>query len=317
MGANDYNSDLEVGSIVFTNPSNSQTVVGNVNFENSSSDTSSTDVTILQYSENGVWVIYYIELYDSEGNVTTHYTSELSSLGFETELYVISSPVDDTDPTLTYFSLDPDTLNVNDGLIELNISLGAMDDLSGLSAGSVVFNSPSNSIVVGNINYNGNLTDTLFTVIDNQQNQDLNEVGNWQVYYISVYDIIGNETTYYTSELDSLGYETGFFIEDALGNNKVALLPKRVTLYQNYPNPFNPVTTLDYDLSDDVMVKISIYDMNGNLVRNLLKEDQAAGQRSVKWNATNQNGQPISAGVYLYSIEADGLIQTKKMIFLK
>ena len=44
-----------------------------------------------------------------------------------------------------------------------------MDDLSGLSAGSVVFNSPSNSIVVGNINFNGNLTDTLFTVIDNQQ----------------------------------------------------------------------------------------------------------------------------------------------------
>ena len=317
MGADDYNSDLEVGSVVFTNPSNSQTVVGNVNFENSSSDTSSTDVTILQYSENGVWVIYYIELYDSEGNVTTHYTSELSSLGFETELYVISSPVDDTDPTLTYFSLDPDTLNVNDGLIELNISLGAMDDLSGLSAGSVVFNSPSNSIVVGNINYNGNLTDTLFTVIDNQQYEDLNEVGNWQVYYISVYDIIGNETTYYTSELDSLGYETGFFIEDALGNNKVALLPKRVTLYQNYPNPFNPFTTIDYDLLDDVMVKISIYDMNGNLVRNLLRENQTAGHRSVKWNATNQNGQPISAGVYLYSIEADGLIQTKKMIFLK
>ena len=199
----------------------------------------------------------------------------------------------------------------------MNISLGAMDDLSGLSAGSVVFNSPSNSIVVGNINYNGNLTDTLFTVIDNQQYEDLNEVGNWQVYYISVYDIIGNETTYYTSELDSLGYETGFFIEDALGNNKEALLPKRVTLYQNYPNPFNPFTTIDYDLSDDVMVKISIYDMNGNLVRNLLRENQTAGHRSVKWNATNQNGQPISAGVYLYSIEADGLIQTKKMIFLK
>ena len=317
MGANDYNSDLEVGSIVFTNPSNSQTVVGNVNFENSSSDTSSIDVTILQYSENGVWVIYYIALYDSEGNATTHYTSELSSLGFETELYVISSPVDDTDPTLTYFSLDPDTLNINDGLIELNISLGALDDLSGLSSGSVVFNSPSNSIVVGNINYNGNLTDTLFTVIDNQQNQDLNEVGNWQVYYISVYDIIGNETTYYTSELDSLGYETGFFIEDALGNNKEALLPKRVTLYQNYPNPFNPFTTIDYDLSDDVMVKISIYDMNGNLVRNLLRENQTAGHKSVKWNATNKNGQPISAGVYLYSIQADDLIQTKKMIFLK
>ena len=90
-----------------------------------------------------------------------------------------------------------------------------------------------------------------------------------------------------------------------------------MTLHQNYPNPFNPVTTLRYDLAKDVMVKVSIYDMNGNLVRNLIREVQTAGQRSVKWNAANQRGQPVSAGVYLYSIEADGLIQTKKMILLK
>ena len=90
-----------------------------------------------------------------------------------------------------------------------------------------------------------------------------------------------------------------------------------MTLHQNYPNPFNPVTTLSYDLSKDVMVKVSIYDMNGNLVKNLLKEDQGVGHRSVQWNATNQAGQPVSAGIYLYSIEADGLIQTRKMILLK
>ena len=102
-----------------------------------------------------------------------------------------------------------------------------------------------------------------------------------------------------------------------LGNDTDTLLPRLMTLHQNYPNPFNPVTTLRYDLAKDVMVNISIYDMNGNLVRNLIRENQTAGQRSVKWNATNQIGQPVSAGVYLYSIEADGLIQTRKMILLK
>lgn len=174
MGADDYNSDLESGSIVLINPSNTQTVVGNIYYNNLSSDTASTEVAILQYSENGTWEIFYIELYDEEGNVTTHDTSELIDLGFETELYVISSPVDNSDPVLTYFSLDPDTLDQSEGVIELNITLGAIDDLSGLSEGSVIFNSPSNSTVVGHINYNGTLTDTLTVVIDNQQYQELN-----------------------------------------------------------------------------------------------------------------------------------------------
>ncbi len=317
MGADDYNSDLESGSIVLINPSNTQTVVGNIYYNNLSSDTASTEVAILQYSENGTWEIFYIELYDEEGNVTTHDTSELIDLGFETKLYVISSPVDNSDPVLTYFSLDPDTLDQSEGVIELNITLGAIDDLSGLSEGSVIFNSPSNSTVVGHINYNGTLTDTLTVVIDNQQYQELNESGTWQVFYIAVYDIVGNETTYYTSELDSLGYETGFFIGDGLTNDEDPLLPKIVNLYQNYPNPFNPVTTLSYDLSEDVMVSIIIYDINGNLVTKLFEEDQAAGYRSVQWNATNQLGQPVSAGVYLYTIEVDAFVQTKKMILLK
>ena len=102
-----------------------------------------------------------------------------------------------------------------------------------------------------------------------------------------------------------------------LTNDEVPSLPERVTLHQNYPNPFNPVTTLSYDLSRDVLVSVSIYDINGNLVIDLIKEDQTAGHRSVQWNATNKVGQSVSAGVYLYSIEADGLIQTKKMILLK
>ena len=50
------------------------------------------------------------------------------------------------------------------------------------------------------------------------------------------------------------------------------------------------------------------YNINGKLMRNLLKKGQTAGRKSVKWHATNQNEQRISAGVYLYSIEAGGLI---------
>ncbi|MFL3007105.1 MAG: T9SS type A sorting domain-containing protein [Candidatus Neomarinimicrobiota bacterium] len=88
-------------------------------------------------------------------------------------------------------------------------------------------------------------------------------------------------------------------------------------VFQNYPNPFNPVTTLQYDLFHDVFVNITIYDLLGNVVRNIINETQKSGKKTIKWNATNNQGQLVSAGVYLYSIKAGNFRQTKKMILLK
>ena len=85
----------------------------------------------------------------------------------------------------------------------------------------------------------------------------------------------------------------------------------------NYPNPFNPVTTLRYDLPEPSNVNIIIYDMLGRLVKNLVSSQQNAGYKSIQWNATNNTGQPVSAGLYLYSIEAGQFRQTKKMVLLK
>ena len=94
-------------------------------------------------------------------------------------------------------------------------------------------------------------------------------------------------------------------------------IPKKFTIYQNYPNPFNPVTRLSYDLPEDLFVSITIYDMLGNVVNNLVNTKQSSGYKSVQWNATDNLGQPVSAGVYLYSIETKDFRQTKKMILLK
>ena len=94
-------------------------------------------------------------------------------------------------------------------------------------------------------------------------------------------------------------------------------IPKSFAIHQNYPNPFNPVTNLSYDLPKDSFVNITIYDMLGNAVNNLVNTDQSSGYKSVQWNATNNQGQHVSAGVYLYSIETKGFRQTKKMILLK
>jgi hypothetical protein len=89
------------------------------------------------------------------------------------------------------------------------------------------------------------------------------------------------------------------------------------TLSQNYPNPFNPVTTLRYDLTEDAFVNITIYDMMGRVVKTLVNNQQNAGFKSVIWDATNDAGSPVSAGLYLYTIQAGAFRQTKKMVLLK
>ena len=102
-----------------------------------------------------------------------------------------------------------------------------------------------------------------------------------------------------------------------LNNDNDVQSPSSFKLYSNYPNPFNPVTTLRYDLPGNGLVNITIYDMLGNVINQLVNEVQNSGYKSIQWNATNSQGQPVSAGVYLYSIEAGDFRQTKKMILLK
>jgi len=88
-------------------------------------------------------------------------------------------------------------------------------------------------------------------------------------------------------------------------------------LHQNYPNPFNPTTILRYDLPEDTQVRITIYDIMGREIRTLFNNQQSAGYKSVVWDATNDLGQPVSAGMYLYRIFAEEFVQVKKMVLLK
>ena len=88
-------------------------------------------------------------------------------------------------------------------------------------------------------------------------------------------------------------------------------------LINNYPNPFNPVTTMGYDLPENVHVNITIYDMLGRQIKNIINQTQDAGYRSVRWNATDDYGKPVSAGIYLYQIQAGEFVQTEKMVLLK
>ena len=106
------------------------------------------------------------------------------------------------------------------------------------------------------------------------------------------------------------------FTNSALGID-ANTVPIVYALRQNYPNPFNPTTQLRYDLPEASHVRIMIYDLMGREIRTLVDMDQKAGYRSIQWNATNNNGSRVSAGMYLYMIQAGEFRQTKKMILLK
>ena len=95
------------------------------------------------------------------------------------------------------------------------------------------------------------------------------------------------------------------------------LIPKSFTVFPAYPNPFNPVTTLSYDIPNKGFVDVTVYDMMGRAIKNLVRSDQSYGYKSIKWNATNNQNQIVPAGVYIYKIEFGKLVVTRKMILLK
>ena len=104
---------------------------------------------------------------------------------------------------------------------------------------------------------------------------------------------------------------------DYASQDKTSLSPNVFSLHQNYPNPFNPTTLIKYDLAEDALVSISIYDVTGRMVKSLINMNQSTGDHSFRWDATNNIGEAVSAGMYIYTIQAGEYKDTKKMVLLK
>ena len=94
-------------------------------------------------------------------------------------------------------------------------------------------------------------------------------------------------------------------------------IPDEFALHDNYPNPFNPTTQIRFDLPEMSNATLTIYNMIGQKIRTFNMQNAQAGYHALTWNATNDYGAPISAGVYLYQLQTDGFVNTKKMILLK
>jgi len=93
--------------------------------------------------------------------------------------------------------------------------------------------------------------------------------------------------------------------------------PTQFALHDNYPNPFNPTTQIRFDLPEVSDVQLVIYNMIGQQIRAYKINNLSVGFHSITWDATNDFGDQVSAGVYLYQIQTNGFVKTKKMILLK
>ena len=117
--------------------------------------------------------------------------------------------------------------------------------------------------------------------------------------------------------MDDHGFQNYIYINNLLLKIDNDNTPTQYSLSQNFPNPFNPITTIRYNFLKKTFVKITVFDISGNVVKTLVNKTKSAGFNIEQWNATNKQGQIVSAGVYFYTIYAGDFVDTKKMILLK
>ena len=121
------------------------------------------------------------------------------------------------------------------------------------------------------------------------------------------------------SEETSYAYQRGILVLEQL---LTMLKPKTTVLLPNYPNPFNPETWIPYQLAADADVTVSIYAVDGSLVRTLELGHQAAGvyqtkHRAAYWDGLNNFGERVASGIFFYTLTADNFTATRKMLIRK
>ena len=91
----------------------------------------------------------------------------------------------------------------------------------------------------------------------------------------------------------------------------------KIILSQNYPNPFNPSTNIEFVLNESNFINLSVYDINGRLIKTLAKGYYNEGTYNVLWNANNNKGIKVSSGIYIYQLQSLDYLLTRKMVYIK
>ena len=95
------------------------------------------------------------------------------------------------------------------------------------------------------------------------------------------------------------------------------VIPDKFIIKQNFPNPFNPKTTISFEIPLEGLVSLTIYDIQGKVVRKLVHRSRLVGSQNMVWDATNDKGLAVSAGMYFYRLEFNDVVKTMKMLLVK
>jgi len=95
------------------------------------------------------------------------------------------------------------------------------------------------------------------------------------------------------------------------------VIPDKFIIKQNFPNPFNPKTTISFEIPLESLVSLTIYDIQGKVVRKLVHRSRLVGSQNMVWDATNDKGLAVSAGMYFYRLEFNDVVKTMKMLLVK
>jgi len=125
-------------------------------------------------------------------------------------------------------------------------------------------------------------------------------VGNYQSYYQEYQTLVA-----YADDIVSLGIDDKLPIAD------------QFVLLQNYPNPFNPITTISYHIPIEGHVTLTIYDLLGNEIKQLVSEHKTIGMHHSVWKGTDVFGKSVASGMYFYRLSADQTVKTNKLLLLK
>jgi|WetSurMetagenome_2_1015567.scaffolds.fasta_scaffold14181_1 hypothetical protein len=135
-----------------------------------------------------------------------------------------------------------------------------------------------------------------------------------QSYEMNIHLKNGSTVTFSVDDIQKLDFDNSTDINNFEDLYKAI---ESFKVQQNYPNPFNPSTTITYQIPKTSTVRVRIYDINGQLIKELLNETQPVGEYKVTWNGTNEKNISVVSGVYIYTVSSNEQIVSKQMILLK
>jgi len=169
----------------------------------------------------------------------------------------------------------------------------------------------------------GNLTDVVIKAAEATAHVDMD--GNYSIFVkpgtVNLQACLNDYSSSAISlnldaEEDVTGYD--FVMNFGTSADDPTAAPAVNTLNANYPNPFNPSTTISFSLKNDNQnTKLVIYNTKGQKVKTLINKTMSGGTHTVNWNGTDEMGNSVSSGIYMYRLQSDEFSSNRKMILMK